>query len=69
MHIVKETRAGRSPGSDDESQYNLSFLHQSSVSRLREIGEGSKSESAVYPYGLSRQIPDGLLAPAWVPIN
>ena len=63
MHIVKETRAGRSPGSDDE-------LHQSSVSRLREIDEGSKLESAVYPYGLSsRQIPDGLLAPAWVPIN
>ena len=35
----------------------VSYIRAAVVSRLREIGGRSKSESTVYPYGLSRQTP------------
>ena len=35
----------------------VSYIRAAVVSCLREIGGRSKSESAVYPYGLSRQTP------------
>ena len=35
----------------------VSYIRAAVVSRLREIGGRSKSESAVYPYGLSGQTP------------
>ena len=35
----------------------VSYIRAAVVSHLREIGGRSKSESAVYPYGLSRETP------------
>ena len=35
----------------------VSYIHSAVVSRLQEVSGQSKSESAVYPYGLSRQTP------------
>ena len=35
----------------------VSYIRSAVVSRLREIGRRSKSESAVHPYGLSGQTP------------
>ena len=36
---------------------SVSYIHAAVVLRLWEVSGRSKSESAVYPYGLSRQTP------------
>ena len=45
----------------------VSYIRAAAVLRLREIGGRSKSESTVYPHGLSRQTPRSSVGTGWGP--